>query len=271
MSQASQDLLVEFDGPITWITLNRPTKLNALTHEMFETLSATLASEATSSSKVIIIKGAGGNFSAGHDLSSDSVEVNEPGDSLDDLNRQRFYLSTFFQIFDHPKPVIAAVDGYCIAGATQILPFCDFVVTSETAAISGSPMIPLGGGFITPLLAYKIGISRAKLLSFIPGKSITGKEAVEWGLAVQSVPSAELIDTVKSLALEIARTPTSVLSLKKMAINRTLVAQGFRDYAYAGAETDVVIHGIKEVNEYKNLIAKDGLKTTMARFKAGEI
>jgi enoyl-CoA hydratase len=132
-------------------------------------------------------------------------------------------------------------------------------------------MIPLGGGFITPLLAYKIGISRAKLLSFIPGKSITGKEAVEWGLAVQSVPSADLIATVKSLALEIARTPTNVLSLKKMAINRTLLAQGFREYAYAGAETDVVVHGMKEVNEYKNLIAKDGLKATLARFRSGEI
>lgn len=271
MSQINQDLLVEFDGPITWITLNRPAKRNALTHGMFDTLSATLASEKTSSSKVIIIKGADGHFSAGHDLSNDSVEVNEPGDTLDDLNRQRFYLDTFFQIFDHPKPVIAAVDGYCIAGATQILPFCDFVVTSDTAAISASPMLPIGGGFISPLLAYKVGISRAKLLSFIPGKAISGKEAVEWGLAVQSVPSADLIATVKSLALEIARTPTSVLSLKKMAINRTLEAQGFRGYAYAGAETDVIVHGIKEVNEYKKYIAKDGLKTTMARFKAGEI
>ena len=55
MSQASQDLLVEFDGPITWITLNRPAKRNALTHGMFETLRATLESEKTSVSKVIII------------------------------------------------------------------------------------------------------------------------------------------------------------------------------------------------------------------------
>ncbi len=271
MSQANQDLLVEREGPITWITLNRPAKRNALTHGMFESLRETLASEKISESKVIVIKGAGGNFSAGHDLSSDSPEVNEPGDTLDDLNRQRYYLDTFFQIFDHPKPVIAAVEGYCIAGATQMLPFCDFVITSDTAAISGSPMIPLGGGFITPLLAYKIGISRAKLLSFIPGNAITGEEAAEWGLAIQSVPSEELITKVKTVALEIARTPTSVLSLKKMAINRTLESQGFRDYAYAGAETDVVVHGVKEVNEYKNLIAKDGLKTTLTRFKAGEI
>lgn len=271
MSQANQDLLVELDGPITWITLNRPAKRNALTHGMFETLRNTLESEKRTTSKVIIIKGAGGNFSAGHDLSSDSPEVNEPGDTLDDLNRQRYYLSTFFQIFDHPKPVIAAVDGYCIAGATQMLPFCDFIVTSDSAAISGSPMLPIGGGFITPLLAYKIGLSHAKLLSFIPGKSISGKEAVEWGLAIDSVPSEELIPTVRALALEMARTPTSVLGMKKMAINRTLEAQGFRDYALAGAETDVIVHGIKEVNEYKNYIAKDGLKSTIARFKAGEI
>lgn len=271
MTLTSQDLLVEFDGPITWIILNRPAKRNALTHGMFETLRKTLESEKTSASKVIIIRGAGGNFSAGHDLSNDSPEVNEPGDTLDDLNRQRYYLSTFFQIFDHPKPVIAAVDGYCIAGATQMLPFCDFIVTSDTAAISGSPMLPIGGGFITPLLSYKIGLSRSKLLSYIPGKSISGKEAVEWGLAVDSVPSEDLISTVRALALEISRTPASVLGMKKMAINRTLEAQGFRDYAYAGAETDVIVHGIKEVNEYKNLIAKDGLKATMARFRAGDI
>lgn len=264
-------LLVERDGPIVWATLNRPDRLNALNTEIFESLTALLERERTTDSKVIILRGAGRAFSAGHDLGSDSNEVTQPGDAVDDRDRQASYIEAALKIFDHPKPVIAAIHGYCIGGSTQLALFADFVIAAEDARISASPMLPLGGGFITPLLSYRIGVDRAKLMSYSPGFQITGKTAADWGFAIESVPEAELFDRARELALSISRTPSSVLHMKKVALNRTLEIQGFRTIAFIGAETDVVVHGADEVKAYKALIEKQGLKETLRAYKAGEI
>jgi enoyl-CoA hydratase len=267
----SELLLIEREGPLTWLTLNRPEKLNALNSELLQALADALDAERHTDSRVIVIKGAGRAFSAGHDLSTDAAEVTEPGDAVDDRERQAWYIDTFFKIFDHPKPVIAAVHGYCIGGSTQMATFADFVVTAEDADISASPMLPLGGGFITPLLSFRIGINQAKLMSYSPGYRISGKTAAEWGWAVESVPAEQLLDRVRALGMSIAKTPPAVLRMKKLALNRVLELHGFRTVAYMGAETDVVIHGSEEVAFYKGRIARDGLKETLRAFNAGEI
>ena len=268
---STECLLVERDGPITWVTLNRPERLNAISQEMLDRLGDVLEQERTSDSRVIVIRGAGRAFSAGHDLSSDSVEVTEPGDSVADRDRQASYIETFLRIWEHPKPVIAAIHGYCIAGATQLATFCDMVVTADDAVIAASPMLPIGGGFITPLLAYYIGANRAKLMSFVPGRRISGKTAADWGWAVESVPEEELFDHVRTLALQVATTPLSLLRMKKIAINRTLELQGFRMTAFMGAETDVVVHHTNAVEQVKAAIEADGFKETLRRFHAGEL
>lgn len=267
----SKVVLVDREGPLTWVTLNRPDKLNALNSEMFQVLSQTLDDEIRSPSRVVILRGAGRAFSAGHDLSGGSDEVSEPGDAIDDRNRQASYIDVFMRIFNHPKPIIAAVHGHCIAGATQLATFTDLTVVADDASISASPMLPLGGGFISPLLAFRIGAQRAALMSYSPGYSISGTTAAQWGWAVESVPPDQLTDRVRELGLQIASTPTSVLRMKKIALNRVLEMQGFRTVAYMGTETDVVIHGSDDVAYYKSLIARDGLKATLHAFRSGEI
>lgn len=262
----ADELLVETDGAITWLTLNRPERLNALNGALLSQLGAALEAERHSSSRVIVLRGAGRAFCAGHDLQPGSAEIVEPGDAGTDRERQASYIDLFFRIWDHPKPVIAAVHGYCMAGATQLAAFCDFVVAADDAVISASPVLPLGGGFISPLLAYRIGANRAKLLSFVPGYRLSGREAAEWGWAVLSVPASELEQRVRDLADSIAKTPASVLRLKKVAINRVLELQGFRSVAYMGAETDVVVHGTDAVSRYKGQIQENGLKATIAAF-----
>jgi enoyl-CoA hydratase/carnithine racemase len=269
MSEPS--LLVERDGPILWITLNRPERLNALTHDMLARLGEALESARSDDSRVLVIRGAGRAFSAGHDLSSDSPEVTEPGDSVDDYERQMSYIDLFLRIWDHPKPVIAAVHGYCMAGAAQLATFVDLVVTAEDAVIAASPVLPIGGGFISPLWAFRVGANRAKLLSFIPGRRITGREAAEWGWAVESVPAADLTQHVRTLALDIAQTPAHVLRMKKVAINRVLDLQGFRAVAAMGAETDVVVHRTHAVDVVKSAIEADGFKETLRRFHDGTL
>jgi enoyl-CoA hydratase/carnithine racemase len=262
----ADELVVERDGPVTLLTLNRPERLNALNGAMLDRLRAALAAERRSDSRVIVIRGAGRAFSAGHDLSMDSDEVVEPGDSVADRDRQASYIDLFFQIWDHPKPVVAAVHGYCMAGATQLVTFCDFTVVAEDAVVTASPVLPLGGGFISPLLAYKVGVNKARLLSFVPGYRMSGVEAADWGWATTAVPAADLDAHVRWLASSIARTPASVLRMKKIAINRVLELQGFRTVAYVGAETDVVVHETDDVGRIKSYIHDHGLKAAIAEF-----
>lgn len=266
-----EPLLVEREGPITWLTLNRPDQLNAITGRMLTRLDEELERERRSDSRVIILRGAGRAFSAGHDLSSDSVEVTEPGDSVDDRDRQASYIDLFMKIWEHPKPVIASIHGYCMAGATQMVTFADLVITAEDAQIAASPVLPIGGGFISPLLGYYVGANRAKLLSFIPGYRMSGRQAMDWGWAVDSVPAADLHSRSIELALAVAKTPASVIRMKKIAINRTLELQGYRLTAYMGAETDVVVHHSDEVEFVKSAIEEYGFKETLRRFTAGEL
>lgn len=268
---SSEPLLVEREGPITWLTLNRPDQLNAITGRMLTRLDEELERERRSDSRVIIVRGAGRAFSAGHDLSSDSVEVTEPGDAVDDRDRQASYIDLFMKIWEHPKPVIASIHGYCMAGATQMVTFADLVITAEDAQIAASPVLPIGGGFISPLLGYYLGANRAKLLSFIPGYRMSGRQAMDWGWAVDSVPAADLHSRSIELALAVAKTPASVIRMKKIAINRTLELQGYRLTAYMGAETDVVVHHSDEVEFVKSAIEEYGFKETLRRFTAGEL
>lgn len=263
-------LLVERSGPVTWLTLNRPHRLNALNDDLLGRLAAALEEERRSDSSVLVLRGAGRAFSAGHDLSSDSEEVVMPGDSVADRERQASYIELFLKMWDHPKPVIAAVHGYCIAGAAQLATFADVVIVADDAKISASPMLPLGGGFISPLWAFSVGASRAKLMSFIPGRQITGKQAAEWGWAAESVPAQDLEEHVAQVAAAMARTPSSILRMKKIAINRTLELQGLRLTALMGTETDVVVHNTAEVLAIKAAIERDGFKEVRRKFDAGE-
>lgn len=267
---AAPSLLVERSGPVTWLTLNRPHRLNALNDDLLGRLAVALEEERRSDSSVLVLRGAGRAFSAGHDLSSDSEEVVMPGDSVADRERQASYIELFLKLWDHPKPVIAAVHGYCIAGAAQLATFADVVIVAHDAKISASPMLPLGGGFISPLWAFSVGASRAKLMSFVPGRQITGKQAAEWGWAAESVPAEELDEHVAQVAAAMARTPSSILRMKKIAINRTLELQGLRLTALMGTETDVVVHNTAEVLAIKAAIERDGFKEVRRKFDAGE-
>lgn len=262
-----ESILLERDGPLTWLTLNRPDKLNAMSKKLLEEFGTALDFLAEDAgTRVIAIRGAGRAFSAGYDIerSDDAHEV----DIVDDYLTHAGYLNRFLAIYDHPKPVIAAVHGYCLAGATQLATFCDITVVAEDAVI-GWPALPMGGGFISPLWVPLVGPKRAKQMSFVAGSRISGKTASDWGWANYAVPAAELAENVRQLALSISRIPASTLRMKKMAINRVADAMGFRNIVPMGAETDALLHYSAEVKALADLIQQHGLKGAIARFTDG--
>ena len=263
------EVTLEREGPIAWLTFDRPERLNALSMRMLDELAAHLGALEDSDARVVVIRGAGKAFSAGYDVSSGSEEVGDAHSrsSVADRDRQATYIDRFTRIWRHPQPVIAAVHGYCMAGATQLALFCDITVVAEDTQIAASPAIPLGGGFISPLWSFRVGPQRAKEMSFVAGRRIDGRTAVEWGFANSAVPAADLEQHARELALSIARTPASILRMKKLAINRVQEMNGFLTVAGLGADTDALIHTTPDVAEMQELVKEIGLKQAIAQFR----
>jgi len=264
-------ILLERDKTLTWLTLNRPEKLNAMNGTVLSEFSSALDFLAThDESRVIAIRGAGRAFSAGYDIERPDSQDAREIDIVEDYEHHVGHLDRFLRIWDFPKPVIACVHGYCLAGATQLCVFCDITVVADDAVI-GLPAIPLGGGYITPLWVPLVGPKRAKQMSFVAGSKIDGATASAWGWANYAVPAAELEDDVRRLANEIAKVPAPVLRMKKIAINRVADAMGFRNIVPMGAETDALLHYSDSIAGFTAAIREHGLKETIARFDAGTL
>ena len=179
-------------------------------------------------------------------------------------------MKRFMKIWDHPKPIIASVHGYCLAGATQLCVFCDITVVAEDAII-GLPSVPAGGGYITPTWTPLVGPKRAKQMAFVVGSKISGTTSSEWGWSNYAVPAADLESNVRALAVDIAKTPASILRMKKVSINRVWDTMGFRNIAPMGAETDALLHYSKDVQIVSQAIRDQGLKGAIASFNSGEL
>jgi enoyl-CoA hydratase len=259
-----ETLLIERGEAITWIVLDRPDKANALSQELLDELGVALAELVEEGAPVIGIRGAGRGFSAGYDLGARCKKA-ELG-PIADRARLQGYVDRYLQIWDHPKPVIAAIHGFCMAGATQLCTFTDITVVADDARM-GEPKLPIGGGFVAPLWAPLVGPKRAKELAFVVGNTIDGPTAVEWGWANHSVPAEDLIPAVEGLARRIALTPPDVLRVKKLSINRAMEAMGIRHATSSAAEMDTLLHLAPEVRELRKWVGEVGLAEAIKRYR----
>ena len=207
--------------------------------ELLDDLAAQLDQLRESGGPVIGIRGEGAGFSSGYDLRvAGTAAVHH--DPVSDRARLQGYIDVFQKLWEHPKPVIAAVHGFCLAGATQLCAFADLTFVEEDAQI-GEPLLPIGGGFIAPVWAPLVGPKRAKGVFFVPGNRISGADAVAWGWANQAVPAGTVVEVVEQLAARVALVPPDVLRVKKLSVNRALEAMGIRQASGAVASMDVLL------------------------------
>ena len=258
-------IVIDHERSISWITLNRPDHANALSPTLLDEFSDALQKLKTAGAPVVGIRGAGKGFCAGMDLGHYGGDAAIP-DVADDQARLQRNLERWLEMWDHPKPVIAAVHGYCFGVGAQMCVFADMTVVAHDARI-GEPKVTIGGGFVAPTWVAQVGAKRAKELSFIPGNWIDGRTAVEWGWANHSVAKEELLGAVRSLAKRIALTPPEVLRMKKLSINRAAEAAGFRRALEEIAEVDATLHIEPAVLAIRDRIRKHGLKAVMADYR----
>jgi enoyl-CoA hydratase len=269
----SDILKTTVDGPVARIEFHRPQKLNALSGAVLEEFSTALAEYGRDDAvSVIVLSGAGGNFSVGYDVDraddgySGAVVDSGTWDDWESLRRNN---QRWLSVWDTPKPVLAAVEGYCMGGATQLAVCTDITVVGEGAVI-GWPSIPLGGGLLSPPTAWLVGPKKAKELSFIAGSRMSGREAFERGWANHAVADGTVLERTLELAADIARTPLDLLRLKKLALNRQFDLQGFRETFLMGAEWDALAHTAAGTHRMVDKVNELGLKGAIAWFRAGE-
>src|SRR4029077_10106584 len=157
-------LLVEDLGPVRRLTMNRPDALNALDTELTEAISVAIrAAGADETVSVVILRGAGRAFCAGYDLNEDAT-----GGALDANHWfDELHASTakMLEIFDCPKPVIASVQSYCLAGGTDLMLACDLAVAAHDAYF-GYVDVRFGSGVVSMFLRWVVGMRAAKELLF---------------------------------------------------------------------------------------------------------
>lgn len=266
MSDATKQpvLRVEDIGPVRRLTMNRPEALNALNHELAETLSEAIRDAGQDPGvSVVILRGAGRAFCAGYDLNEDANEG--------ELDAQGWHAALagstakMLQILECPKPVIASVRSYCLAGGTDLMLACDLAVAADDAYF-GYVDIRFGSGVVSMLLPWVVGVRKAKELLFTGEDRISADEALRIGLVNRVVPRDELDDATLALANEIARNEPFVIQMTKRAVARAWDVAGFRAAMTANTELDVMIEtaNLPARDEFRRITTEQGLKAAIA-------
>lgn len=212
-------VLLEQQGNVGVLTINRPEALNALNSAVLDELDAAItAVEQNSEIRAVILTGAGRSFVAGADI----AEMKE----FSSIDGRRFGVrgsGIFLRLENLAKPVIAAVNGFALGGGCELAMACDIRIASENAAFGlpelGLGILPAGGG--TQRLAKLVGVGRAKEI-ILTGRTVKAEEALSIGLANRIVPLETLMDEALETARRIAQKGPFAARLAKQAVNASL-------------------------------------------------
>jgi enoyl-CoA hydratase len=274
----------EVDGPVARITLNRPGRGNGITLDLPRELAACVErADLDPAVHVIALAGNGKGFCGGYDL-VDSAEgmgafgdaASVEGSALDPMVIARNHnpsevwdpmvdyqmmsrnVRGFMSLFHANKPVICKVHGFCVAGGTDMALCSDLLIIAEDAKI-GYPPARVWGSPTTSVWAFRIGIEKAKRLLFT-GDCLSGKEAVEWGLATECAPADKLDERFEILLGRIARMPANQLMMMKLLVNQTVLAAGLQPTQVLGTLLDGIGRHTKEGYAFQQRAAEAGFK-----------
>ena len=287
----------ESDGRIARITLDRPERGNGITLEMPREIAACVErANLDPEVHAIALAGNGTGFCGGYDLVgsaeagmeavgaearlANSAEPEGPAvppgspldpkviaanhapesdwDAVTDFQMMWRNVRGFMSLFHSEKPVLCKVHGFCVAGGTDMALCSDLLVVAEDAKI-GYPPARVWGSPTTALWAHRVGIARAKRL-LLTGDSLTGAEAVEWGLATESAPSPELDGRFEALLERVARLPLNQLVMMKLLTNQVAYAQGLHATQLLGTLFDGITRHTEEGHAFVRRAAEAGFK-----------
>ena len=244
-------ILTAHDGPITTLTFNRPEKHNSFDREMLLELDdALVASSAREETRVVVLRGSRKAFSTGADLNEYR--------GYDPFQVRRSNLETWMRVFSRiealDEPVVAAVEGFCIAGGTELTLACDLVVAAETATFglveARVGVIPGAGAAVR--LPRWIGRAAAKEL-LMTGDTLSAQDALRLGLVNRCVPAERFEEELSKLTGTLAQRSPLALAAVKRAVN-------------VGSEMDIEKGMTYVLQEFSLLFASNDQKEGMTAF-----
>ena len=249
---ASAAVLVLVDDPapaVRRLTLNRPTKRNALSNALRGQLfDALREADADRTVRAIVIRGAGACFSAGYDLAQDPSEPHPWPITRADGGWARHVLHGWFEMMDLATPIIAQVHGYCLAGGTELATACDLVYVAHDAQIGYPPVRSMS----SPDMAWHVwlmGMRRA-MEAMLTGDSMSGDDAVTAGFANRAFAAEELDERVLAIATRVEKVEPDLQALNKRVVHRAMEAMGMRDGMRATADINALGFHQRSSREY---------------------
>jgi len=251
----------QVDGPLGRIILHRPDKLNAVNGAMVVELNRALdLAEADETVRVILLSGEGKAFSSGFDLNA-GADVAE-GDVAFWRAELRRDFDLVMRFWDCPKPVVAAVHGYCLGSAMEMAVACDVTISGDGCRF-GAPEVKFGSGIVALVLPWIIGPKGARELLLSGDADVSAARALNLGLVNRVVPDPELRREAERAAIAIAcNDPVAV----RRTIHRGLDIMGFREALLDALEIDVQIETTRtpESREFNEVLRRDGMKAALA-------
>jgi len=272
---------------VAGITLDRPERGNGITRRLVSELQACVErADLDPAVRVLLLAGNGPGFCGGYDL-VDSAEgmgrgedvdaqaapagspldpavmaanhdPTRPWDAMVDYAMMSRNVAGFMSLFHCGKPVVCRVHGFCVAGGTDMALCSDLLVIAEDAKI-GYPPARVWGSPTTALWAHRVGAQRAKRLLFT-GDSLSGREALEWGLAIEAPPADRLVQRTEILVARIARMPLEQLMMMKLLVNQTFYAQGLHATQVLGTVFDGIARHTSEGYAFQRRAAQAGFR-----------
>lgn len=220
-----EEIVYSVEAGVGLITLNRPAYRNAQGYRMLDEIDAAFDLALTDEAvRVVVVRGAGGVFSTGHDLgTAEAIEYRrslgaKPGIQTYDQFK-KYNLDLLLKWRNFPKPTIAMVEGYCIYAGWMLAAAMDVVFAAEDAEFLA--------GFVEYMsIPWDIGVRRAKELCF-ESRFISADEAARYGLVNRVLPQPELERETFAWARRVAENSPEALRMAKIQMNKAQDAQGF--------------------------------------------
>ena len=260
------DALIETDTAdgIGYIRFNRPHQLNAFNNELMrEFLAAMKLFDADETVRVIIVSGNGRAFSAGFDLKAAAERQLSGHDEW--RGQLELQFDFIMSLWDARVPTIAAVHGYCLAGALELSLAADITIAADDCLL-GEPEVRFGSGAVAMLFPWVTGPKAAKELLFTGEDRMPAERAYQLGLVNRLVPADQLMADAERTARTIAKASPASVQKTKRAVNRAYDIMGLRNALSAGLDIDVDINATPsfEKQEFARIRKEQGVKAAIA-------